>query len=162
MTSACLGRRGGKDFTTSFEVSRTPEEVFVAVTNVRAWWTGQIEGVTDRLGQEFTYRFQDLHFSRQRITELIPGQRVVWRVVEANLPFTKDKAEWEGTDIVFEIRPTPVGAELLFTHRGLTEEVECYGACSAGWRTFIQGSLPLLLSTGKPWTYEQGVKALLG
>ncbi len=150
------------DFTTAFAVDRTPDEVFAAINDVRAWWTGQIEGPTDQVGQEFTYRFQDIHFSRQRVSELVPGKKVVWHVTEANLAFTEDKAEWKGTDIVFKIRATPTGTELLFTHRGLTSEVECYGACSAGWRTFIKGSLFHLLSTGRSWDREFAVKALLG
>jgi hypothetical protein len=150
------------DFTTAFEVSRTVEEVYAAVLNVRAWWTGTIEGGTDRLGQEFTYRFQDLHFSRQKITELTPGKRVVWRVTEAHLSFAKEPDEWAGTDIIFTMRPVAGGTELQFTHRGLSPEVECYAACSSGWRTFIKGSLFHLLSTGQPWDEDFAVQALLG
>src|SRR5689334_11581407 len=48
------------DYTTSFMVDQTPQQVFDAVTNVRGWWSGDIEGATDKLGAEFTYRYQDL------------------------------------------------------------------------------------------------------
>ena len=94
---------GTKDYTTSFTVDQSPEEVFSAVTNVRGWWSGEIEGHTDRLGAEFTYRYQDVHRSTQKITELVPGQKVVWHIVDSYISFAKDTTEWNGTDVVFEI-----------------------------------------------------------
>jgi hypothetical protein len=92
-----------KDYTTSFSVDETPEQVFAAINNVRGWWSGEIDGRTDKLGVEFTYRYQDVHRSTQRITELVPGKKVVWHVLDAKINFVKDKAEWNGTDIIFEI-----------------------------------------------------------
>ena len=52
-----------QNYTTSFTVDQTPDEVFKAVTNVRGWWSGEIDGGTDELGAEFTYQYQDLHRS---------------------------------------------------------------------------------------------------
>ena len=90
-------------FTTSFTVDQTPEEVFNAVNNVRGWWSGEVVGDTDKVGAEFTYRYKNFHMSRQHVTELVPGRKVVWHVTDADLTFFKDKTEWIGTDIVFEI-----------------------------------------------------------
>jgi hypothetical protein len=61
-----------QSYTTTFLVDRTPEEAFAAITNVRGWWSGEIEGSTDKLGDEFTYRYKDVHYSKQKLVEVIP------------------------------------------------------------------------------------------
>ncbi|MEH1129352.1 SRPBCC family protein [Micromonospora sp. CPCC 206061] len=74
-----------QNFTTSFTVEHSAAEVFKAITNVRGWWTGDIDGNADTPGAEFTYRYPDLHYSKQKVTELVPDQKLVWRVTDAHL-----------------------------------------------------------------------------
>jgi len=138
-----------KDYTTSFSVDETPQQVFAAINNVRGWWSGEIDGRTDKLGAEFTYRYQDVHRSTQRITELVPGKKVVWHVLDAKINFVKDKAEWNGTDIIFEITKKGNKTELRFTHVGLVPAIECYGKCAGAWGFYINDSLRSLITTGK-------------
>ena len=132
-----------QNFTTSFTVNKTPEAVFDAINDVRGWWSAVpgIEGSTDQLGAEFTYRYEPYHWSRQRITELVPGRKVVWLVVDGELSFVKDKSEWNGTQMVFDITPKGGKTEVRFTHVGLVPDGECYGACSNAWGSLINVDL---------------------
>jgi hypothetical protein len=138
-----------RDFTATFTVDQSPEQAFEAITNVRGWWSGEIEGPTDKLGGEFSYRYQDIHYSKQRITELVPGKRVVWLVLDSHLEFIEDKREWDGSHVIFDIARKGDKTEVRFTHAGLVPAHECYGACSSAWSSYIRGSLRSLIATGK-------------
>jgi len=140
-----------QSFTTSFTVEKTPAEVFTAINNVRGWWTGEpgVEGTSGKLGDEFTYRYNPHHFSKQKVTEFIPSKKVVWLVLESQLNFVKDKSEWNGTKIIFEITEEGGKTAVRFTHAGLAPDHECYGACSNAWRSYIKGSLRNLIMAGK-------------
>ena len=138
-----------QNYTTSFSVDQSPEEVFAAINNVRGWWTGEIAGDTAKLGAEFTYRYQDVHRSTQQITEWAPGKRIVWHVVDSQLTFAKDLHEWTGTDVVFEMTQQDNKTELRFTHVGLVPGIECYGDCSGAWGFYIYERLRSLITTGK-------------
>jgi hypothetical protein len=137
------------DFTATFTVNQTPDEVFAAINNVRGWWSGEIEGCTDKLGEVWTDRYQDIHRSTQEITEFVPGRRVVWHVMDGFLNFTEDRTEWTGTDIAFDISPTGDHTEVRFTHRGLVPEFECFDNCSNAWAYYITGSLRDFITTGQ-------------
>ena len=138
-----------KDYTTSFTVDKSPEEVFDAINNVGGWWSEEIDGSTDKLGAEFKFHYKDLHRSTQKITELVPGEKVVWHVLDSHINFVKDKTEWKGTDVVFEITKKDDKTELRFTHVGLVPAFECYGDCSGAWGFYINDSLRSLIATGK-------------
>lgn len=137
------------DFTTIILVDQSAPVVFNATNNVRGWWQGAIEGSSNKLNDEFTYRMKEFHFSKQKVVEFIPDEKVVWLVTESQLNFIKEKDEWTGTRIIFEITEQNGKTQLRFTHAGLNAEVECYGACSNGWQQLIQQSLFSLVTTGK-------------
>ena len=136
-------------FTTSFLVDQTPKEVFDAINNVRGWWSGEIEGSTDKLGDEFTYRYKDVHRTKQKLIEVIPDKRVVWLILDAYLNFTEDKTEWKDTKVIFEISPKGDKTEVRFTHQGLVREFECFDACSSAWGFYINKSLRSLITTSR-------------
>ena len=138
-----------KDFTTTILVDNTPEEVFNAINNVRGWWSEEIEGSTDKLNSEFDYHYEDVHRCKMKIIELVPSKKVVWSVLDNYFKFTKDKSEWKGTKIIFEIAEKDNKTEMRFTHQGLVPAYECYEICRDAWTGYIQKSLRNLITAGK-------------
>lgn len=136
-------------FSTAFLVDQSPEQAFAAIADVRAWWSGEIDGRTDKLDAEFTYRYENLHFSKQHITEFSPYERVRWRVTDASISFSEDPSEWTGTQVIFDVAPRGDRTEVRFTHLGLVPAFECYEKCSSAWSFYINGSLRRLIATGK-------------
>jgi uncharacterized protein YndB with AHSA1/START domain len=143
-----------ESYATEFTVDRTPEEVFVAVTDVRAWFSKTITGDAAEVGDEFHFADSGITSSRIRIAESVPGRRVVWHVEDAYLAFIDEHDEWTGTSMTFEITPTTGGTTLRFTHEGLTPASVCYGDCSQGWDGCVSTSLHDLITsgTGRPIT----------
>jgi Activator of Hsp90 ATPase homolog 1-like protein len=131
-----------ENFSVSFLVDKSPEVVFNAINNVRGWWSGEITGETNTLGAEFEYRYKDFHYSKQKITELVPGQKIVWHVTDAKLSkFAEHPGEWVGTNIIFEISQKDGKTQLTFTHQGLVPAFECYNACTNAWSGLIGKNL---------------------
>ena len=84
-----------------------------------------------------------------KLTEIVPNQKVVWHVLDNYFNFTKDKTEWKGTEISFEISRKGNKTEIRFAHVGLVPEYECFDVCSNAWGSYINGSLRSLITTGK-------------
>jgi hypothetical protein len=136
------------NFTVSFVVVQTAKEVFDAINNVSAWWTENIKGSSEQLNDEFEVRFGDVHYSKQKLIEVVPGKKVVWLVTGSQLNFLKDKNEWTGTTISFDITKQNNQTQVRFTHHGLVPGIECFDACSNAWSHYINDSLRSLLTTG--------------
>ncbi len=145
------------DFTTTLVVDQTPKQVFDAITNVRGWWSEEIEGDTDKLNAEFKYHYEDVHNCKMKIIEFIPDEKVVWFVLDNYFKFTHDTSEWINTKIRFEISEKDTRTQLRFTHHGLVPEYECFEICRDAWTNYIQKSLRDLISTGKGMPNAKGV-----
>jgi hypothetical protein len=137
------------NFTTTLLVEQTPREAFDAITNVRGWWSEEIEGSTSKLNDVFNYHYEDVHRCQMKIIEVIPDKKVVWLVMDNYFKFTKDTTEWTGTKISFEITKKDSKTLIRFTHVGLNPEYECFDVCSNAWTHYIQESLANLIATGK-------------
>jgi Activator of Hsp90 ATPase homolog 1-like protein len=137
-----------KYLTVEFTVEAPADRAFAAINNPRGWWSEEITGESTAVGDEFTYVYGDIHRSTQRVTELLPNTKVVWHVLEGYLNFTKDPAEWTGTDVVFDLTRAGDATHVRLTHVGLTPEIECFEACSRGWGYYAGESLPQLILAG--------------
>ena len=89
---------------------------------VSAWWTENTEGSTVNLNDEFTVRFGET-FSKFRIIEVIPAQKLVWHVLDCNLHWMKDKKEWKGTKIIWQMSSVD---SVSIIDRGLHAGIECF------------------------------------
>jgi hypothetical protein len=138
-----------QNFTTTLLVGQTPEEVFNAINNPRGWWSEEIEGNTNKLNDEWTYHYEDDHRCKMKIVEFIPNKKVVWLVMDNYFSFAKDKSEWKGTKISFDISQKNNKTQIHFTHKGLVPQYECFDICSNAWGQYIQHSLRNLIITGK-------------
>ena len=138
-----------QDYHTSITVDATAHEAFNCINSVTKWWTENLEGSSQKLNDEFTVRFGDVHYSKQKLIEVVPDKKVVWLVTDSKLNFIKDKQEWTNTKISFEISTQNGKTTIHFTHIGLVPAIECFDACSNAWGEYIQGSLVKLINTGK-------------
>jgi hypothetical protein len=136
-----------QSYSTKFTVARTPEQAFAVINNVGGWWP-EIEGSAGKIGDTFKHRFEDMHRCELVVKDMVPGKRIVWTVVDNYLGFIKDKTEWKGTDIVFEIARRGDKTEVKFTHVGLVREYECYDVCTDAWSGLINGTLRGLIASG--------------
>jgi hypothetical protein len=84
-----------------------------------------------------------------KLMEVTPHKKVVWSVVDNYFNFTKDKNEWKGTKIIFEISKKGGKSEIRFTHVGLVPEYECFNICSNAWGSYINDSLRSLITSGR-------------
>lgn len=138
-----------KDYTASITVKATASEVYNGINDVLKWWSDDLKGKSQKVNDEFTVRFGDIHVSTQKVTELVPDRKITWRVTDSNLNFIKDKSEWTNTTISFDIESSGDQTTIHFTHHGLVPEIECYNSCSKGWDYYFKGSLYKLFSEGK-------------
>jgi len=135
----------------SFTVTESPQQVFDSIINVRGWWSNALEGESRQQGDEFIYRHGDIHYSKHRVTESIPGKKMVWLTTGSSINFVDDKTEWNNTTIVFEITEQNNKTTVQFTHIGLTPVLACYDACSRGWNYYIESLTKLIVTgTGTP------------
>lgn len=139
-----------KDFTFSIQTEKSPEYVFKAIRDVRSWWSGlygeSFSGETKEQDDEFSFRAGDgAHYSKQKLVEVVPNKRVVWLITESELSFLDQKDEWTGTKVIFEITGKDGKTELVFTHQGLTPEIECYDSCAPAWSMYLKDKLTPLI-----------------
>src|ERR1044072_5379973 len=117
-----------KNFTTSIEVTNSPQEIFQRITqDVAKWWGGKdFSGRSTHMNDEFIVDHSGAHYSKQKLIEIIPDKKVVWLVAESKLSWLKNQEEWTDTRMVFEISARPHSYLLHFTHEGLVPEKESY------------------------------------
>ena len=135
------------DFTTSIMVDKSPEEAFAAITNVRGWWSEEIEGGTAKVDEVFFYHYEDVHRCTIKLIEVIPGKRVVWHILDNYFKFTQDTTGWVDTKVVFNISPRDVQTEVRMTLQGLLPGYDCSLIGKDAWTEYIQKCWKFLITS---------------
>lgn len=138
-----------QDYQIVMTLNATAQDAFKRINSISKWWTEDMDGSSQNLNDEFTVRFGDVHFSKQKLIELVPDKKVVWLVTDSQLNFLEDKQEWTNTRISFELSDLGNKTQIRFTHFGLVPNYECYDACSGAWTDYLQNSLMPLINSGK-------------
>lgn len=138
-----------KSYSTTIEVDQPEMEVFNAINNVTSWWSKDFKGSSKKLKDEFIINHPGQHFSKQQVTESIPGKKITWLVTESKLHWLKsNQQEWTNTKMIFEISSKAGKTILQFTHEGLDQGKESYAMCKKGWDMIIHDWLFHLITTG--------------
>ena len=138
----------GTDYHAEIEVHGSVQEAFNAICRVSAWWTKNTKGSTVNLNDEFTVHFGET-FSKFKIVEVIPAQKLVWHVLDCNLHWMKDKKEWKDTKIIWQLLSVNGLSRIRMTHLGLHAGIECFEDCTKGWNHYVKVSLFKWIEEGK-------------
>lgn len=137
-----------QDYRSSITARISAREAFEKIGNIPLWWTSGVQGNSRTIGDEFTVRFGET-FVKFGVAELIPDKKAVWLVTDCNLHWIRNKTEWTGTKLVWELSSSNGETHVTITHAGLVPGIECYNDCSTGWNFYIQESLLKLLTEGE-------------
>jgi len=130
-------------FSYTFETPKFPQEIFELLLDIKEWWSGlygeTITGKSTKIDDEFCFLAgEGVHFSKQKLVELVPHSKIVWLVLESRLTFLYDIEEWNGTRIRFDINRQGESSLVKFRHEGLIPEIECYHNCSSAWNGYMK------------------------
>ncbi len=137
-----------KDFHQTITVNASAHETYNKIARVGDWWARSFTGKALMVDDSFRIEFGDT-WVNFKITEAVPGNKIVWHVTGSYLPWLKNKTEWTDTEVVFEILSEKNATKINFTHAGLVPEIECYKDCEKGWTRFITISLQKFIDAGK-------------
>ncbi|MES2795606.1 MAG: SRPBCC domain-containing protein [Bacteroidota bacterium] len=137
-----------RDYSTHISTDASLKGAFKSINNVSKWWTADFEGHSEELNDIFTVHFGETYVTIQ-LVELIPDEKIGWLVIDCNKPWLKDKKEWNGTQMSWEIFEKGDKTQIRFTHLGLVPEMECYGVCENAWTDYLQISLANLINADK-------------
>ncbi len=137
-----------QNYTKTITAKIPSSEAANKISRVSDWWTKGFKGASQKIGDSFTVNFGDT-FVDFTIAEVVPEKKIVWRVTNSNLPWLKDKTEWNNTQVVWEISTDNKTTNVRMTHVGLVPTVECYENCEEGWNFFVGESLLKLFTDNK-------------
>jgi len=138
-----------QDFSCRIKVKSPAAKVFEGILQVSKWWTKELRGNTQKVGDEFIMELGCTHYSKHKLVEIIPSSKLVWLITESNLAWLRgNKEEWTNTKTIFNLQSNGRQTLVLFTHEGLVPGMECYFRCCEGWEFVIKERLFNFLTGG--------------
>jgi hypothetical protein len=137
------------NFNAGISINISATEAIKKISNVPEWWGVTFTGNAENKNDEFVIKMGGESFFNITVAELIPGKKIIWNISDCYMPWYADKKEWADTRLIFDLTEDGNNTALMFTHEGLTPDIECYNDCAPGWTHWIKTSLFSYLTTGK-------------
>ena len=125
-----------------FHINKAQEEVFEALTEttkLSSWYTSKVEG-GNKKGEQINFYFGEMKFVAE-IEELIQGEKLVWKGLEADIPVA-------GHRFIFELDKNGDKTRVRFTHTGYIEQDDAYANMNYSWGKYLE-SLRQFCQKGK-------------
>ena len=139
------------DFNYHFTVKASAKDTMEKIAKVEQWWAKKFNGSAAKPNDTFSVYFggpKDT-FVDFKISEVIPGKKIVWLVTDCNLHWINDKKEWKNNECIWNLSEQDGKTTVEFIHKGMNPESECYESCKPGWTHHIKDSLVKLIDEGK-------------
>ena len=104
------------------EIEKSKREVFDHLINLSKWWPEEYDGESIKLNTEFVLRTGEAHYSKNKVIEFVPDNKLVWLTTESIRK--TDAYDWTGTKFIFELRPNGNNTLLKFTYDGVVLDSE--------------------------------------
>ena len=106
----------------TIELAVPADDVFSHLIDLPKWWPEDLigEGLNDGVG--FTLTTGEDHYSKNRVTDFIPGKKLAWITTESIRK--SDGFDWTGTKFIFELTPKGKNTLLEFTYDGVVLQHE--------------------------------------
>jgi hypothetical protein len=140
-------------FNLQLQFKESTTELFKKLCMISEWWSTDWEGACEKLNDEFTVHF-GASFVNFEVVEIVPENNMIWMVKNCYWAFLENKADWNGTVIIWEITSKGVISQLSLTHVGLVPGKECYDICREGWGLYAGNSLYRLITEGQGIPFE--------
>ena len=109
-------------YSVSILLPKFQQEVFHHLINLKKWWPEDFEGDDIKLNSEFVFTTGDSHYSKNKVIEFVPNQKLTWLATEAIR--RTDGYDWSGTKMLFELAPKGSNTIVSFTYEGVVFEDE--------------------------------------
>ena len=110
------------NYPVAIELTKSPNEVFKQLINLKKWWPEDFEGEDIKLNSEFIFTTGDSHYSKNKVIEFVPNKKLVWLAIESIRK--TDNYDWTGTKMIFELTPEGENTIVKFTYDGVVLESE--------------------------------------